>query len=355
MSQERRGPELSREHILAYRRHVGGLDERWPKSERSLRHAAWAGLQDSMPRAALLALHARVEGIGPSGWEDPALVQLWGPRFQLYVVARRDLALFSLGRFPDGATGRRKAEDLATRLHDFLGGRTAMTYGEAGYGLGVHPNQLRYAAPTGTVLIRWAGARAPTIWTVPKPQVDPSEARLELARRYLHFFGPTTAAAFAKWAGIGSPQGRAAFDALGDSLTPVRTPIGDGWILTSDEPAFRAPAGPTAPARLLPSGDAYFLLWGADRELLVPEPERRDALWTSRVWPGVVLVQGEVVGIWRRAGHEVTVQSWRRFAPEERAAVESEAASLPLPDLRAPINVRWEAQVPERSAQPAGT
>ena len=146
-----------------------------------------------------------------------------------------------------------------------------MTYGEAGRGLGEHPNRLRYAAPTGTVLIRWDGARQPTVWTVPAPEVDPREARLELARRYLHVFGPTTPEAFAQWAGIAPAQGRAAFDALSGSLTPARTPIGDGWILTRDEPTFRAPARPASAARLLPSGDAYFLLQGADRELLVPE------------------------------------------------------------------------------------
>ena len=81
-----------------------------------------------------------------------------------------------------------------------------MTYGEAGRGLGVHPNSLRYAAPTGTVLIRWEGARQPTVWTVPPPDVDPRDARLELARRYLHVFGPATPAAFAQWAGIRPPR-----------------------------------------------------------------------------------------------------------------------------------------------------
>ena len=93
------------------------------------------------------------------------------------------------------------AEDLAARLHAFLGGAT-MTYGEAGRALGEHPNTLRYAAPTGTVVIRWDGARQPTVWTVPPPEVDPRDARLELARRYLHIFGPTTPEAFAVWAGI---------------------------------------------------------------------------------------------------------------------------------------------------------
>ena len=134
-----------------------------------------------------------------------------------------------------------------------------------------------------------------------------------------------------------------AFDALRRSLTPVRTPIGDAWILTRDEPTFRAAPGHAAPARLLPSGDAYFLLQGADRELLIPDAGRRGALWTSRVWPGAVLVDGEVLGTWRRANATVTVQPWRRLSRAARQAVEMEAAALPLPDIEGRIVVRWNA------------
>ena len=293
-----------------------------------------------MPRAALLSIHARVEGSHPSIWEDPSLVQLWGPRFSTYVVPARDRAFFSLGRLPDGGRGLQVAEEMAARLHAFLAGRR-LTDREAGGALGVG-NRMRYAAPTGTVLIRWEGARAPTIWTVPRPEIDPRDARLELARRCLHVFGPTTPAAFATWAGIGPAEAGTAFDGLARSLTPVRTPIGDAWILTRDEPEFRAPAGPAAPARLLPSGDAYFLLQGADRELLVPDAGRRGELWTSRVWPGAVLVGGEVVGTWRRAQANLTVQTWRRLSGAERDAVEAEAASLPLPGLERQIAVRWD-------------
>jgi hypothetical protein len=206
-----------------------------------------------------------------------------------------DLAVFSLGRLPDDAGARRIAEDMAAHLHAFLGG-ARMSCGETGRALGEHPNRLRYAATTGRVLIRWDGARQPAIWTVPPPDVAPRDARLELARRYLHVFGPTTAKAFAQWAGIAPRQGVAALDALRRWLTPVRTPVGDAWILNSDEPTFRAAPGPVAPARLLPSGGACFLLQGDDRKLLVPDADRRRALWTPRVWPGGVLVEARSSG-----------------------------------------------------------
>jgi hypothetical protein len=333
--------ELTRSQILRFRRSVGALDQRLAPGGRSLRRAAWAGLQDSMPRAALLSIHARVEGTHSSTWEDPSLVQVWGPRYSVFVVAARDRAVFTLGTLPDDANRRRRAEDLAARLHAFLGGER-MSYWEVGRALGVHPNSLRYAAATGTVLIRWDGARRPTVWTVPVPAVDPYQARLELVRRYLHIYGPTTPQAFAWWAGIRPPHGVAAFQALGSSLMPVRTPVGEGWILSRDEPALRAAPGPVAPARLLPSGDAYLLLQGVERELLVPDTERRRALWTPRVWPGGLLVDGEIVGTWRRADQAMTIQPWRPLSGGERDAVASEAASLPLPGLRGRIVVCWD-------------
>jgi hypothetical protein len=332
--------DLSRTQILEFRRHVGALDERLPRARGSLRRAAWAGLQDSMPRAALLSIHARVEGTEPSTWEDPSLVQLWGPRYNVFVVAARDLAVFSIGTMSDNPGGRQRAEELAARLDAVLGG-ARLAYGEAGRALGVHPYCLRYAAATGTVLIRWEGARQPTVWTVAPPEVDPAEARLELARRYLHIYGPATPEAFGRWAGIGPRQGAAAFAALRRSLTAVRTPVGDGWILTRDEATLRAAPRPAAAARLLPSGDAYLLLQGTDRELLVPDAEHRGALWTPRVWSGGVLVEGEIVGTWRRADAVVSVAPWRHLSPVQRDAVEAEAASLPLPGIKGRIILRW--------------
>jgi hypothetical protein len=326
--------DLTRAQILAFRRHVGALEERLPPGARSLRRAAWAGLQDSMPRAALLSIHARVEGAHPLIWDDKALVQVWGPRWATYAVPARDHAIFTLGRYPDDERKRRRAEDAAERLRTVLAGRRMA---DRDVRLGV---QIRSATTTGTVAIRWDGARAPDVWTLPRPAIEPLDARRELARRYLHVFGPGTAVSLAKWAGIGAKEARVAWDGLG--LTPVRTPIGEEWILSGDEAAVRRVAEPSTAVRLLPSGDAYWLLQTADqRALLVPDARQRAALWTPRVWPGALLVAGELAGTWRRAMADLSIEPWRRLSPAERAAVEAEAASLPLPGLDGPVTVRW--------------
>jgi hypothetical protein len=253
-------------------------------------------------------------------------------------VPAQDHALFTLARLPDDARGQARAEDIAARVHAYLGGRR-LGDREIRLGLG---NRIRYGSATGTLLIRWEGARQPTVWTVPAPNIEPGDARRELARRYLHVFGPTTPASFATWAGISLPQARATFDSLARSLTAVSTPIGEAWILSKDESALRAPIAPSTAVRLLPSGDTYYLLQGADRELLVPDAARRGELWTSRVWPGAVLVAGEIVGTWRRSQGDVSIQSWRKLTRAERAAVEAEAASLPLPAIEGQITVSWD-------------
>jgi hypothetical protein len=330
---------LTRQQILVFRRRVGGLDERIPVGPESLRRAAWAGLQDSMPRAALLSLHARVAGVEPSTWEHPSLAQLWGPRFSTYVVPKRDFALFSLGRHPESGRGRERAERMAERLHGYLDG-ARMTDREAAGALGVG-NAIRYAATTGTVAIRWEGARAPLVWTVEAAKIDPADACRELARRHLHVFGPATADGFARWAGISRGSAAKAFVSLQGSLAPVRSPLGDEWLLAADEQVMRSAEAAAASARLLPSGDAYFLLDGAERELLVPRADRRQRLWTSRVWPGALLVDGEIRGTWRRSQHTVRVDAWAPLSRARRDAVETEARALPLPGVDRPIDVVW--------------
>ena len=93
--------------------------------------------------------------------------------------------------------------------------------------------------------------------------------------------------------------------------------------------------------RLVPSGDTYFLLQGDDRKLLVPNVANRNRLWTSRVWPGALVVEGDIVGTWRRSGSKPTVEPWRRLSAATRRAVEHEAESLPLP-VDKPMSVTWE-------------
>jgi hypothetical protein len=332
--------DLSRESILAHRRAVNGLDARGLADPAPRTCATRAGLQDSMPRAALLSLHARLQGVGPDALDDPSLIQIWGPRFSCYVVEAEDRAVFTLGRLPAEARGRERAERIAAGLARLLGGGVSDDRLIASE-LGIHPSALKYATATGTVQIRWTGARAPDMWIVPAPEVDPDTARCELARRHLHVFGPATAERFAEWAGISRRSAQATYRSLAPQLVAVRTPIGDAWILAADEAGFQA-GEPAAQAgsqtdapcvRLLPSGDSYVLCQGVERALLLPDAACQAQLWPSRVWPGALVIGGEIRGVWRRAGPEVVLEVSGPLSDAEREVVEAEVAGLPLPGL----------------------
>ena len=280
-------------------------------------------------------------------------MQLWGPRFSVFVVAACDLAVFSLGTMPDDAKGRQRAEELAASLSAALGDER-VGHKEAGARLGVDPNRLRYAAATGTVLIRWEGARQPTVWIVPAPEMTAREARLELARRYLRSLRADHARGVLPLGGDRPASRHRGVRGAGPVADPGPDTRRRGVAAQRRRGPVRAEPGPAAAARLLPSGDAFFLLQGADRDLLVPDAARQRELWTSRVWPGALLVDGEVAGTWRRAGAVLTVQRWRPLSAAERDAVEAEAASLPLPGIpgRSSSAGTRERQPPRPAAQP---
>ena len=103
---------VTRQQILAFRRRVGALDQRMPMGSQSLRRAAWAGLQDSMPRAALLSLHARVDGVESSTWEHPVARPALGPSLQH--LCRREARLRAvLAR----EASRQRQEPASGRAH----------------------------------------------------------------------------------------------------------------------------------------------------------------------------------------------------------------------------------------------
>ena len=268
-----------------------------------------------MPRAALLSIHARVAGTEPATWEDPSLVQLWGPRFSVFVVAARDLAVFSLGTLPDDAKGRRRAEDLAARLErrarrraDDLrrGGRRARRAPQQPQVRGGDrhgPDPVGGRAAAGRLDRAAAGGRP--------PRGPPRTRRAGTCTST----APPRPAAFGRWSGIGPRPARRRVrgarrvaDAGADAgRRRVDPRPGRGGL--PRRPRARGARAAAAQRRRVSS-----CCHGADRDLLVPDAGRRDALWTPRVWPGGLLVGGEVAGTWRRADAALTVQPWRRLS-----------------------------------------
>ena len=336
---------ITREKVLAFRQRATYLHRRLPPGR--LVEAAFAGLQDSSPRSAVLALHARVTDVSPSAWKDPGFVQVWGPRGAVYVVPAQDVSVFTVGRFPRNPVLGAAVKAAAEKVRRAFRARQAQPrHVRRDRAVGLNFRDLRIASMTGEVRIEWDGAT--TSWRIVEPPTGaPEPARLELARRFLRSTGPSTPQEFAWWSGgwagsFGSStrgelsDAQQTFRSLEKELAEVELEGRKRWVLRPDRSRLEH-AVPVETVRLLPAGDPYLV--SADRALLVPEPRFRSELWPKSVWPGALLVNGELVGTWRRQVGRVTVRAWRPLEPEVKEAVEEEVSRMPIES--ATKAVRW--------------
>jgi len=331
---------LTTEQVLRYRARVSHLDTRLEVG--AVAAAAWGGLQDTAPRAGVLALHARVEGTLPGTWEDPSLAQIWFRGGADYIVPRADVGVFTLGSYPRDPARAAALEAIADDLHRATGGAPTLTR-DLPRDLGGAPFAVRRASVTGRVLIRWDASNT---WVIPaaRPAVDPEAARLELGRRFLHWLAPRTRDDLARWTGVDPRDARATWQALEPEMEPVSVAGIDEerFVLAADVEALGR-AEPIVGVRLLPQDDPFTKL---DHELLLADVDLRlralPRVGASPGYiPGVLLVDGEVAGAWQRQGRAVTIHPFRAPTAAVRAAAEAEALGLPIAGP-AEANVRWD-------------
>jgi len=304
--------------------------------------AAVCGLQDTPPGSAALALAARVPlaeaaDVTRALVDERALVVVWSRRGSPYMVPSEDLGVFTLGLRPDDEeswqaaiqgfvahleTVNMSATELVSIVSDavldVLDGRE-LTKRELGAALApAMPAALskwfdadafssftamltRAASLNGTfVLAPRHGGEASFVrtdqWLGAFPQAEPEAARREMTRRYLHAYGPSSAKAFAEWAGIGDGHARRAFELVAEETVAVSVEGAHGVLLAEDAERLSDGSVPSG-VRLLPPHDAY--LAALDRRVIVPDAARHKRLWRAAGNPGAVLAEGEVVAAWR--------------------------------------------------------
>jgi hypothetical protein len=316
--------QVSYQQAVRYRMEVNHLTERL--SAGSYLQGAHFGLQDTAPRDALIGMHARVEDCEPSAWEHPDLTQTYSPRGAVYVLPKRDLGIFTVGRLPLDEEQRGAIEKAADYVCQVLGGE------ERRGGL----PELRTAGASGRVVLRWTTS-ALYAREVPRPDVDFEDAHRELCRRHIQAFGPTTPEAFAWWSGLSPKDAREVWRWLTPELLPVELAGHRAWILASDEHAIRN-TRPAPAARLLVAPDLR--IFGQDKHGLFVGPgmKRRTRLHDS-FHPNGVVLDGEVAGAWGRRGGRIDVLVAEPLTAEARAAVTAEALSMPVPGATPSIEI----------------
>ncbi|MFI5692351.1 DNA glycosylase AlkZ-like family protein [Kribbella sp. NPDC051586] len=309
---------ITREQAVAYRLQVNHLVDRLPAGSHA--EAAYVGLQDTAPRDALLGLHARMSECVPSDWEHPALIQTYSPRAAVYVLPATDFGVFTLGRLPLDADAVRRIDVVAERVCAMLDGRER----RGGWG-----RELREACASGRIAVRWDTS---SLWAreVPRPTIDLAEARVELCRRHVHCFGPTTPKAFSWWSGLSPADARVVWGLLAGELVEVDFDGAAGWILAADEEGLRSAPSPRG-VRLLVASDLR--LFGRDRDARFIAPGLRELTPAADTFhPNGLLVDGRIAGAWGRKGGRVSVVLAESLSATQYDALEAEVASMPVKD-----------------------
>jgi Winged helix DNA-binding domain len=368
---------VSAEQAVAYRVAAHNLHQMLP-ADGLLDAARVVGVQDTPPGNAGVALANRVAKLTPDDLEgalhdDRTVVRILSMRGAAHLVPRRDVTVFGPGALAGeeeslreqlggswpaieaaGWSAREALSSVIGVLTAVLADAEPRTKGQLSEALhdrlptelepwcdvcDVHhvPDQLlRLAGTAGVYVYGWPhGSRqtlmASNIWFKGPLGGDVPEARLELARRFVHAYGPVSPRHLAAWTGMSATDARDRFTSLGDELVDVRLDGAPTVVLAEDIDMLDDP--PLAGgARLLPAGDPF--LAQRDRATLLPDKARQRAVWRPVGSPGVVLMTGHPVATWRAqaAGGRlrVTVDPFGSLGDKQRTAIEH-AASLIAP------------------------
>jgi Winged helix DNA-binding domain len=361
-------PRVRTSDVIAFRLHAHHLTTRRPAD--ALHDVAGAcGIQNSPPGSALLALHARAEGVTQERLdhlvgEEKSLLQTWCMRGSPFFFPTADAPVFTAGVLPateearlhliggveaalsDLGLGLDEAVDrTADEIRAVLSGRQ-LAINELGRELAERIAPSLSAAqrkawqakgpyganiPLGEAVVHFciriltlrgivcfaprSGNKAPFVlldeW-LGRPLPKDDGARETLLRRYLHCYGPSTRKDFAAWLGVLAGDVDPWWTTVEDELTPVEFDGRRAWILTDDLETLRE-APEARGVRLLPPSDPYTQL--RDRETIVDKAHRKD-VWKTVGAPGTVLADGTIAGIWRprKSGRTLTL-SVERFQP----------------------------------------
>jgi hypothetical protein len=159
--------------------------------------------------------------------------------------------------------------------------------------------------------------------------MDPGEAVSELLRRYLRAYGPSTPAWFDRWVGATMGWANDAFDRIRDELAEVDVEGTVAWVLADDRDfGTQPPRG----VRLLPHYDTFTIAW-RPRELMFPGVAAERGLSRGAAgWIPLLLVDGVVVGVWKRIGTakklRVEVEPFGKLRASQRDELEGQVARL---------------------------
>jgi hypothetical protein len=348
------GPTLTWEQVRARRLARSYLLEPAPRWRLAAVVAAVGGIQAQVASAAELQVMTRVAGVDREAvraelWQERSLVKSYGVRGTLHLLPRDEVPMWAAALewetdpwYERHGFTKRQAGEILRATGDALDGRT-LTRKELAEEVG------RRAGPKVRALIGtgWAHLLGPPAvrgllcfgpprgqnvtfvradqWLGAWEERDPEASMLEVVRRFLRAYGPSTHTELAQWLARRPPQAKALLAKIEDELDQVEVAGKRRWVLAGDtEP------GEGASLRLVPQYDAYVIGSRPREQLMTEEARKRIYAFRRGVYEGavalaVVLVDGRIAGLWERKAGRIRVEPFERL-PER--ALQAEAGRL---------------------------
>ncbi|HEY2856738.1 MAG TPA: winged helix DNA-binding domain-containing protein [Gemmatimonadaceae bacterium] len=171
------------------------------------------------------------------------------------------------------------------------------------------------------------------------PPISNDEALHELTRRYFTTRGPATPHDFAWWSGLTVADAKRGIASNAGALERVTLGGTDYWLGAAQSPPPRVRS-----AHLLPNYDEYFI-GHRDRSAIAARlGDVRSVLGGTALVPHVIVVDGQLVGTWRRAarndGIVIELSAGTRVTAAERQRILAATTALER-FHRVPVDVRW--------------
>jgi hypothetical protein len=354
--------KVSWAQVHAYRLERHHLTQRAPKKDLVRVVGEIGGVQAQVMSAAELQAGVRVdckvEDVRDALWNTKALVKTWLMRGTLHLIPAEDLPVFTAAMQTRWMRVRSswlkfvqlsepEFQTLVEAIGDALDGQVLTREELISKVAKGRPAHIREVMKSGWGMILKPVARGgllcfgpsrgqsvtfvrPQLWLRSWREVDPDQALIEVARRYLRAHGPSTKEDFARWWGNWPGVGRAAWAGLAGELASVDIDGRSANMLAGD--ADRIQRQPVAASvQLLPAFDPY-VMGHSSRDHIVEAINHSKVSRTAGWISAVVLVDGRIAGTWshvaKKGTLEVSVEPFRRLAAKTKIEVRRRAEAI---------------------------